>query len=148
MYLGVVISVNYRVVDLCTCRFCHSSFEDKYRVLSERLKNDPIVKRYFSNIILYADQEDFGAHNPIYVGDKITDADISTAGSIPDLNLFEVLDIQYGYTIETDEDGTSLFLELHPKVRGVFRGAARILPTPPESDTTSEDNEDNNEEGD
>lgn len=127
--------MGYISVALCVCDYFHSSFEEHNPVLAAHLKN----ARGYRNwpIIVWAPQDIFSGNNKIYSGDKIMAIDVNEAGAGKDLDIFKVLDVEYGHMFDED----SLFLELCPRAYSIIH--VPDLPSPPtpiDSDITPEDN--------
>lgn len=144
---GGVITVDYRTVDLCSCRFYHSDFKERNPLLYAQLQSAPGYQEF--PIELYAPQEVFGTKNPIVKGDKVTNINTDEDGG-EHLNLFEVLDVTYGITKPVD----SVFFEIHPEVKSVMHHPVSVpdsispaAPTDSDTpgDTTPEDNGGNSE---
>lgn len=138
--------MDYRTVDLCTCRFYHSHFKERNPFLYANLKATPGYREF--TIELYAPQEVFGSKNPIVIGDKVSDRNTDEDGG-DDIDLFEVLDVTYGITKPAD----SVFFDLHPEIKSVMHHPISVPDSTPAAptnsdtpgDTTPEDNGENSE---
>ena len=128
--------MGYISVALCVCDYFHSSFEEHNPLLAAHLKD----ARGYQNwpVVVWAPQDIFSGNNTIYSGDKILTTDVNEVGTGKDLDIFKVLEVEYGHMIDED----SLFLELCPRAHSIIH--VPDLPSPPtpiDSDITPEGNE-------
>ena len=138
MCVGEVKTMGYIAVALCACDYFHSSFEEHNPVLAAHLKHAQGYRNW--PVIVWAPQDIFSGNNTIYSGDKILATDVNEVGAGKDLDIFRVLEVEYGHMIDED----SLFLELCPRAHSIIHVPDLPLPPAPiDSDITPEDTEAN-----